>query len=145
MVLAALRSLLASYWPQLGLLLGLALVTAWKLRLLKKLGLYLASLGTLFFLAAVVTAGNPVLLLLANMFCVSGSLVDVYCIHSSAGVCRPGADARAAAHAAGLGPGHQPPVLRGGAQGGSLHPGNRPHSRAAQHGTAASRVTCHVS
>ena len=61
------------------------------------------------------------------------------------GVCRPGADARAAAHAAGLGPGHQPPVLRGGAQGGSLHPGNRPHSRAAQHGTAASRVMCHVS
>ena len=40
MVLAALRSLLASYWPHLGLLLGLALVTAWKLRLLKKLGLY---------------------------------------------------------------------------------------------------------
>ena len=75
MVLAALRSLLASYWPHLGLLLGLALVTAWKLRLLKKLGLHLASLGALFFLAAVVTAGNPVLLLLANMFCVSGSLV----------------------------------------------------------------------
>ena len=74
MVLAALRPLVASYWPQLGLLLGLALVTAWKLRLLRKLGLHLASLGTLFFLAAVVTAGNPVLLLLANMFCVSGSL-----------------------------------------------------------------------
>ena len=82
MVLSTLRSLLASYWPHLGLLLGLALVAAWKLRLLKKLGLQLAGLGTLFFLAAVVTAGNPVLLLLANMFCVSGSLVD-HCITSS--------------------------------------------------------------
>ena len=82
MVLSTLRSLLASYWPHLGLLLGLALAAAWKLRLLKKLGLQLAGLGALFFLAAVVTAGNPVLLLLANMFWVSGSLVD-HCITSS--------------------------------------------------------------
>ena len=82
MVLSTLRSLLASYWPHLSLMLGLALVAAWKLRLLKKLGFHLAGLGTLFFLAAVVTAGNPVLLLLANMFCVSGSLVD-HCITSS--------------------------------------------------------------
>ena len=64
MVLSSLKTLVWTYWPHLVLLLVAGIVIAWKLRLMKKFGFYLVGVGVFFFSSGMVTAGNPILLLI---------------------------------------------------------------------------------
>merc|ERR1719278_44251 len=72
MVLGTLKSLVSTYWPHLLVLLVTAAVIAWKLRLMKKLGFYLVGVGAFFFSTGIVSAGNPILLLIGNAFFLAG-------------------------------------------------------------------------
>ena len=73
MVLSSLKTLLLTYWPHLLLLLVAGIVIAWKLRLMKKFGFYLVGVGVFFFSSGIVTAGNPILLLIGNAFFLAGT------------------------------------------------------------------------
>ena len=72
MVLSSLKTLVQTYWPHLLLLLVAGLVIAWKLRLMKKFGFYLVGIGVFFFSTGIVSAGNPILLLIGNGFFLAG-------------------------------------------------------------------------
>ena len=76
MVLSSLKTLLWTYWPHLVLLLVAGIVIAWKLRLMKKFGFYLVGVGVFFFSSGMVTAGNPILLLIGNAFFLAGTYMN---------------------------------------------------------------------
>ena len=47
-----------------------------ELRLMKKLGFYLVGVGAFFFSTGIVSAGNPILLLIGNAFFLAGKSRD---------------------------------------------------------------------
>ena len=75
MVLSSLKTLVWTYWPHLLLLMVAGVVIAWKLRLMKKFGFYLVGVGVFFFTIGVVSAVNPILLLIGNAFFLAGTRV----------------------------------------------------------------------
>ena len=48
------------------------LITHAELRLMKKVGFYLAGVGGCFFVSGVLAAGNPILLLIGNLLFIAG-------------------------------------------------------------------------
>ena len=65
-------SLLLSYSPYILILTVIGVIIAYKLRLLKKFGFYLAGVGACFFASGIIAVGNPILLLIGNLLFIAG-------------------------------------------------------------------------
>ena len=65
-------SLLKSYAPHLLIILIILVIIAHKLRLMKKVGFYLAGAGACFLVSGIVLVGNPILLLMGNLLFIAG-------------------------------------------------------------------------
>ena len=74
MIFDKLWSILKQYGPYLILLTIVAVFVAYKLRLMKKFGFYLAAVGASVFATGIVAAGNPIFLLFGTCIFLSGNV-----------------------------------------------------------------------
>ena len=71
-ITAGVLSFISFYWLYILLLVPGGVLVAYKLRLLKKFGFYLGGIGFFFLLTGILSFGNPGLLLIGNLFVLSG-------------------------------------------------------------------------
>ena len=74
MIFDKLWSILKQYGPYLMVFTIVAVVVAWKLRLMKKVGFYLTAVGASVFVTGIVAAGNPIFLLIGTIIFLSGKV-----------------------------------------------------------------------
>ena len=73
-------STVAHYGPYIILLAIFAVFVAYKLRLMKKVGFYVAGVGAFFFITGIATLGNPILLLIGNVLFMAGKYYLIFAV-----------------------------------------------------------------
>ena len=73
-------STVSHYGPYIMLLVIFAVFVAYKLRLMKKVGFYIAGMGAFFFIIGIATLGNPILLLIGNVLFMAGKYYLMFAI-----------------------------------------------------------------